>query len=309
MSVSDSFTLCVDIGGTSTKAALVGSDGTVQLHRSIPTGPADAHAFAAALAVLIAETEVAAAAAGIAAGALGVAVAGFLDTKRTHLAYNPNLPWLVGFPLREHLRTAFGLPVALEIDSNAACMAEYLYGCGQGSRRFLCVTAGTGLGVGMAVDGAPLRFAHGCLGDIGHVIVEPEGPLCSCGGRGCAEALISAPSIAAEYARRTGLPTEGGLRDVIAAARRDDAVAKLLITQAGRHLGIAIASMANILFPDHIAIAGGLSAAEDLLLDAVAKSFQYSAGEFVRSGTTLSLAKLGANAPLIGAAWPFYAHH
>lgn len=297
--------LCVDIGGTSTKAAIVAGDGSVELHRSIPTAPADAGAFAEALCGVIQATRSDAAQSGLAPSALGVAVAGFLDPARTHLAYNPNLPWLVGFALRDLLAARFGLPVELEIDSNAACMAEYLHGSGQGSRRFLCVAAGTGLGVGMAVDGEPLRFAHGCLGDIGHVIVEPEGVLCSCGGRGCAEALISAPAIAAEYRRATGRPAEGGLRDVIAAARDGDPAAVALIIQAGRHLGIAIASMANILFPDHIAIAGGLSAAGNLLLDAAARAFRYSAGEFVRSGTTLGLAKLGPDATLIGAAWPF----
>ena len=161
----------------------------------------------------------------------------------------------------------------------------------------------------MSVDGAPLRFAHGCLGDIGHVIVEPDGPVCSCGGRGCAEALISAPAIAAAYRQQTGLPAAVGLRDVITAAERGDLVAVSLLERAGRHLGIAIASMANILFPGHIAIAGGLSAAGSLLLDAVRRSFESSAGSFVRSNVRLTLARLGPHATLIGAAWPFGRSH
>jgi glucokinase len=296
--------LCVDIGGTSTKAAVVDANGSLSLHSSIPTEP-DAPAFAAALCDLISSTRGAAEEAEVAVSGLGVAVAGFLDPARTCLAYNPNLAWLVGFPLRQHLISRFHCPVELEIDSNAACMAEFQHGSGRGSSRFLCVAAGTGLGAGMSVDGVPLRFAHGCLGDIGHVIIEPDGPLCSCGGRGCAEALVSAPAIAAAYRQQTGLPAESGLRDVIAAAERGHRVAISLIQRAGRQLGIAIASMANILFPDHIAIAGGLSAAGTLLLDAVTRSFNSSAGSFVRSNVRLTLATLGPHATLIGAAWPF----
>jgi glucokinase len=300
--------LCVDIGGTSTKAGVVAADGSLCLDSSIPTGP-DAPAFAAALCDLIARTQRAADEAGIAIAGMGVAVAGFLDPARTRLAYNPNLSWLVGFPLRDHLTSRFQIPVELEIDSNAACMAEFQHGAGRGSSRFLCVAAGTGLGAGMTVDGVPLRFAHGCLGDIGHVIVEPDGPLCSCGGRGCAEALISAPAIAVAFRQQTGLPAELGLRDVIAAAERRHPVALALIERAGRHLGIAIASMANILFPDRIAIAGGLSAAGHVLLDAASRSFESSAGTFVRSNVTLALANLGPQATLIGAAWPFTNSH
>ena len=300
--------LCVDIGGTSTKAGVVDASGSLSLDGSIPTSP-DAAAFAVALCDLISRTQQAAAQGGIAIAGLGVAVAGFLDPARTCLTYNPNLAWLVGFPLRQHLISRFQIPVELEIDSNAACMAEFQHGSGRGSSRFLCVAAGTGLGAGMCVDGVPLRFAYGCLGDIGHVIVEPDGPLCSCGGRGCAEALISAPAIAAAYRQQTGLAAKLGLRDVIAAARWGDPVAILLIERSGRHLGIAIASMANILFPDHVAIAGGLSAAGNVLLDSVRRSFESSAGSFVRSNVRLALATLGPHAALIGAAWPFTSSH
>lgn len=300
--------LCVDIGGTSTKAGVVDANGSLSLDSSFPTSP-DAPAFAAALCDLISRTQQAAAQNRITIAGLGVAVAGFLDPARTCLAYNPNLAWLVGFPLRQHLISRFQIPVEIEIDSNAACMAEFQHGSGHGSSRFLCVAAGTGLGAGMCVDGVPLRFAHGCLGDIGHVIVEPGGPLCSCGGRGCAEALISAPAIAAAYRQQTGLPAELGLRYVIAAAKWGDPVAISLIERAGRHLGIAIASMANILFPNHIAIAGGLSAAGKVLLDSVSRSFESSAGSFVRSNVRLTLATLGPHATLIGAAWPFTGTH
>ena len=117
----------------------------------------------------------------------------------------------------------------------------------------------------MAIDGLPLRFAYECLGDIGHVIVQPDGPICTCGGRGCAEILISAPVLADRYREQRGASSNISLRDVISGAQAGDDLAICILEEAGQHLGIAAASIANILFPDRIAIAGGLSAAGDLL--------------------------------------------
>lgn len=299
--------LCVDIGGTSTKAGVLARDGELKLVDSIPSAP-DAEAFFAALVTLIERTRaVSAAGSGQPANELGVAVAGFLDPARNFLFYNPNLAWLEKFPLRGRLREKFrGLRIELETDSNAATMAEYKFGSGKGSRRFLCVTAGTGLGVGMTVDGEPLRFAHGCMGDIGHLIVEKNGPLCSCGGRGCAEIMVSAPVLAERYRSLAGVAGTLELRDVIEAANAGSQDAALVLREAGEWLGVAIASMANIFFPDHIAIAGGLSAAGRHVLEPVERVFFETACVFARTQTTLTSAALGSSATLIGAAWPFW---
>jgi glucokinase len=298
---SVSAVLCVDIGGTSTKAGLVDSSGTLHGTKAIPTEPPSG-SFFEALSALIAQTETA----GLTIDGIGVGVAGFLNPHRDRLVYNPNIAWLEQFPLLGRLRSRFQMPVELESDSNSACMAEYRFGVGRKSKRFLCVTAGTGLGVGMAVGGEPLRFAYGCLGDIGHVIVEPKGPICYCGGRGCAEILVSAPALAERFAQRSGLTSEISLRDVIEAAHDDNPVALSILKEAGEHLGIAIASMANTLFPDHIAVAGGLSAAGDSVLKVAEQVFRDSASILAREGVTFSRAHLGPSATLIGAAWPFW---
>jgi len=237
---------------------------------------------------------------------LGVAVAGFVDETRSHLAYNSNLPWLENFPLRERLKRRFpSLAIELEIDSNASTMAEYRFGSGKGAARFLCLTCGTGLGVGMTIDGVPLRFAYGCMGDIGHTILMRDGPICACGGRGCAEALLSSKTLAADYQKKTG-GGEATLRDVIGAAQGGDSAAVSILETAGEWLGIAVASMANTFFPDHIAIAGGLSAAGGLVLEPAERIFRETACEFARSRATFSPAALGSSATLIGAAWPFW---
>ena len=297
--------LCVDIGGTSTKAGLVDGAGRISFIDSIPTEP-DGDQFAAALSRLIERSARAAADTGGKPRGIGIAVAGFLDSGRRKLIYNPNLAWLQEFPLKDRIAQQFDLPIELEIDSNAACMAEYRFGFNQEPARFLCLTAGTGLGVGMALDGKPLRFAYGCMGDAGHLIVDRYGPKCSCGGRGCAEALISAPALAHRYRIATGCEECVSLRDVIAAAENGSSSAIEILHDAGAALGVAIASLANTFFPDHVAIAGGLSAAGELVIEPAKRAFCEGASKLARSRTKLTCASLGPNATLIGAAWPFW---
>jgi glucokinase len=299
--------LCADIGGTSTKAGVVNAAGELALLDSIPTRGPDARSFADALCELIDRVRRAAVPEERHVAGLAVAIAGFLDPDRGRMVYNSNIPWLEDFPLRDHLVQRFDMRVELEVDSNAACMAEYCFGSGRGSHRFLCLAAGTGLGVGMAIDGLPLRFAYECLGDIGHVIVQPNGPLCTCGGRGCAEILISAPVLAERYREKRGVDSHVSLRDVISAARNGDDLAICILREAGEWLGIAAASMANAFLPDRIAIAGGLSAAGDLVMQPAERAFYNSASEFARSRASLCQAALGPMATLTGAAWPFLA--
>jgi glucokinase len=299
--------LCADIGGTSTKAGVVDPSGDLALLDSIPTRGPDAGSFADAFCELLERVQKAAIAEQRRLAGLAVAIAGFLDPERGRMVYNSNIPWLENFPLRDYLEQRFEMRVELEVDSNAACMAEYCFGSGKGSRRFLCLAAGTGLGVGMAIDGLPLRFAYECLGDIGHIIVQPNGPLCTCGGRGCAEILISAPVLAERYRGKRAAGSNVSLRDVISVARDGDDLAICILREAGEWLGIAAASMANAFLPDRIAIAGGLSAAGDLVMEPAERAFYSSASEFARSRASLCQAALGPMATLTGAAWPFLA--
>ncbi len=294
--------LCVDIGGTSTKVGLLDPAGHLSSLASIDTQP-DGDRFASAICNLIERTLTAV---DVAPRGIGIAVAGFLDSNRTHLAYNPNLPWLENFPLRQRIFQNFALPIELEIDSNAACMAEYHFGFNEAPGRFLCLTAGTGLGVGMTINGELLRFSHGCMGDPGHIIVDPSGPLCSCGGRGCAEAIISAPTLAHRYQMAMGESNGLSLRDVIAAAESGNSHALAILRDAGKALGVAAASLTHIFFPDQIAIAGGLSAAGALIMEPLEATFQQVASDHARAHTRISRAFLGPQATLIGAAWPFW---
>jgi predicted NBD/HSP70 family sugar kinase len=221
------------------------------------------------------------------------------------LEYNPNLAWLEGTPIASLLREGLGLDAHVDADSNAACVAEYVYGNGAGSRRFLCLTGGTGMGVGMIAEGRLLRFAHGCMGDPGHIVISPEGPSCSCGGRGCAEALLSTALLAKRYAEATGRE-HATFRRLVEAARTGETVALELLNEAGYWLGITAASLTNIFFPDRIAIAGGLSQAGAAFMAAAQASFRSHGGSFPLANATMEVSDTGEHATLLGAAGSFF---
>jgi glucokinase len=285
--------VAVDIGGTSTKVALVTGDAKVEGLTSLSTaGPLDT--FVSALFASV-EPLLSGATAGI-----GVSVAGFVDDEGSAMIYNPNIPWLQGVPLRREIQHRFGVPVVVDADSNAACVAEYRFGTGRGTRRFLCLAIGTGVGGGMIIDGRVVSLAFGGLGDIGHVIVSPGGPLCGSGCHGCAEAMITSPGIEARSDGRSA-------REVIDAAHRGEAGASAVVAETGRLLGVAIASQAVILFPDAVAIAGGISEAGELLLAPARAAFAGSVGPFYRN-VRIEKAVLGSQASLIGAALPLLPH-
>jgi glucokinase len=251
------YALGIDIGGTNTKTATVSEAGEVLESSSIPTdlsGGVDA--FLDRVAAGIGE-----------AAAIGVSVAGFVNAERSRMIYNSNLPGLENYPLKEALEARLGRPVTLDADSNSACFGEYRVGAGIGSRRFLCLVLGTGAGGGMIVDGEIVRLAHEGLGDLGHVIVQPDGPLCSAGCRGCLEAMVQAGA-----------------------------------EPLGRYLGLALATYAAVLFPDRIAIGGGRSEAGDALLKPAEEAFRSATGPFYREGVTIHKARLGWKASVVGAA-------
>lgn len=284
--------LGIDIGGTTTKVALVNASGETGEIETCETGT-DANVLVANIRNAARRIRGEAPIQGA-----GVAVAGFLNHAHDRLSYNPNIEWLCEFPLKEALTNALDTNVTLEVDSNASCLGEYRYGAGQGSRRFLCLVAGTGLGGGMTIDGELLRFFGECLGDVGHVVVDRDGPECTCGGRGCAEAVVGAQAIVA--CAQTGAT----LRDVIENARQGSAKAIDALAFSGRALGIAAASLAQIFFPDRIVVAGGLAEAEDLVLAPAITEFRRTVNATARQHVSILKASLGWRATLIGAAAP-----
>jgi len=276
-------TLGIDVGGTNTKLALVDSTGRALRTALVPTiGGAERFndALTQTAITLIGSDAVPSA---------GLAIAGLIDDARTLMTFNPNIPWLEGYPLRAALSSSLRMPVALDTDSNAAALGEYTHGAGQGARRLLCLTIGTGVGGAFLIGGSPCRLAHQGIGDPGHVIVAPGGVRCSAGCSGCVEAMISAPALEA----RAGVPW----RQILS-----DPVHRSVIEEAGRYLGLACASLAALLFPGRVVIAGGVAEAGDALLTPALRTFFAHSGAFYREGTELRIAELGSQAGVIGAA-------
>jgi glucokinase len=257
----------IDIGGSAIKIGIVASDGTVLRRERVPMAMLGApipvvDAIVAAIRPMLDATR----AEKKSVAGIGVSVAGFLNQGRTAMIHNANLPALREFPLRPALEERLSLDCRLEVDSNAAVLAEYRHGGGRGSARLLGVTVGTGLGGGVIIDGELLRYTGECAGDIGHIIVDRKGRLCTCGARGCLEAMVN---VAALSERGNGR----SVRDIISAAREGDEPSLKAVSETGWWIGLGLASLSPLFSPDRIVVGGGIAAAGELLLAPVRASY------------------------------------
>jgi glucokinase len=226
---------------------------------------------------------------------VGIGIPGFLD-EAGRVQFAGNLQGLNGLSLADAL--AGTLPrdrVFVVPDVAAAALGEAVAGAGRGVERFLCAAIGTGVNAAMTVHGRILETVAGCLGDAGHVLVEPAGPRCPCGGLGCLEAVTSGIALA-----RDGAPY--GFDDaaaVVQAAREGHAQASAIVERAGTALGRAIATWCTMLWPDRIAIGGGVGTAGDLLL-APARRELARVGVPYLTQVDVVEAQLGGDAGLVG---------
>ena len=286
----------IDIGATNTKLGLVAEDGGVRSSATIPTGRGGdpeplVERIASALEPILGALG---SGRGQVIGA-GISVAGFLDPAHEVMVENANLPALCGFPLRKALETRLAMRCVLEVDSNTSTLAEYRHGAGRGASRLLGVTIGTGVGGGMIVDGRLLRFTGECLGDVGHVILDPEGRRCPCGARGCLEALVSAPALSESAGGRP-------VREIIAAAHRGEGAAVEVLAATGKWLGLGLASLVAILAPDRIGVGGGVAAAGELLLAPARDSFRKHGAPGLVERAEVMASTFGGWEGMIGAA-------
>ena len=259
----------VDIGGTTTKIGIVAEDGTIVRRGRVRTSSQGdpeplVGVIAAALGPMLEET---ATVSGISVTGVGVSVAGFLDHQHEAMIGNANLPALCGFPLRRTLEERLALECRLEVDSNAAVVAEHRYGAGRETGRLLGVTVGTGLGGGVMIGGRLLRFTGECAGDIGHIILDPTGRRCSCGMQGCLEALVCSAAVSERGGGRR-------IRDLIGGARRGEQPAVDALSTTGWWLGMGLASLSPIFAPETIVVGGGIGAAGNLLMDPTRASYR-----------------------------------
>lgn len=299
----------IDIGGTFTKIALVTQQGEIaRLERIRTASHAGVENYLKTLQEII-STFLVEKPIGI-----GINMPGFLSPDGRMTLYNPNTPALEKLDFVDWL-APFGLPVRTEQDLNAPAISEYHFGSGKGSRRFMATPIGTGVGVGMMIDGEVLRFTGYTTGDAGHIILEPDGPPCTGGCRGCAEALVTIPAIerdalewieAGQADSLKSLLNEGRVaaQDVIRLARDGDPAAIQIMTRIGERLGLWLASLAPIFLPDRIALCGGIAEAGDFLLDACRQRFYHLAGAEYSRGCEVVFGTFRGLSGVVGAAAP-----
>lgn len=269
----------IDLGGTNVRAVVAGLDGKIRGDQIQPSHAAEG--LEPCLASIEDAMHKATAEAGLQARDLrgiGICSAGWVDSGRGVVPAAPQLPGWHDVPLTDILHQRLGPPAFLENDANAAALGEHVFGAGRGVRHLVYITVSTGVGGGIIADGRLYGGARGSAGEIGHTVIDPNGPLCGCGNHGCLESLSSGTSIArrgAEAARRgeSAALKEIAERDgritaaaMAKAAADGDLASREIFTEAGRFLGIALANLVNLLSPELIIIGGGVSHAHALFL-------------------------------------------
>jgi glucokinase len=307
-----------DLGGTNLRAAVVDVEtGAVLHHKSIPTLAREGHAAVMRrMADLFLELIRSAGQSTGKIGGIGIGVPGVLDMEKGETLFLPNLPgtW-PHVPLRDTIRELTGLPTALLNDVRAITYGEWQFGAGRGVDTLAVFAIGTGIGGGLVVDGRLHLGIGGTGGELGHMTIDYNGPVCGCGNRGCLEAYASGPAIRAMGMKAVaqGLTTRLGemceydlnriTPELIArAARAGDPIAMDIYEQAGFYLGIAAANICVSIGPRRIILAGGVARAGDLLLEPLRRVLHERVTVMPVDQVTVVPAELGGDAGAVGVA-------
>ncbi|MFH0176941.1 ROK family protein [Streptomyces cacaoi] len=247
----------------------------ILLARRVPLTDRAAKAVLASTAEVVRELLTEADGYGVRVMGLGIAVSGDVDRGEGVVRYSPFLEWR-DVPLAELASAVTGLPVTVDNDVRALAVAEQWFGAGVGLSNFAVVTVGAGVGCGLVVHGRVVAGAHGVAGEIGHVTVDPNGPLCHCGNRGCVEAIAADPAILTRIRERSGVEVTD-TTEAVDLARRGDAHARDAYSRAGEAIGRGIATVANLLGPERVVISGEGLAAYDLFAEQIRSAFAAAA--------------------------------
>jgi glucokinase len=296
----------IDVGGTKCLGVVITPDGTVVREEKWPT-PRGGDAIIEVLAELADALRP--------WDTLGAGVAGLVSRDGV-LRAAPNLPGVRELAVRERLSAKLGAPVWVDNDASCAAVAEWRFGVAQGAHEVVLVTLGTGIGGGHVVEGRPARGANGFAGEPGHMVVDPNGPPCVCGGRGCWERYASGAGLirfareAAEGGRLDrAVDLAGGEVEAVrgehlrAAALEGDHDARVVFDLFAWWVALGLVNLTNLLDPELLVIGGGLAEAADLYLDGVRRHV----GELLyapshRPHPRIEVAHLGERAGAVGAA-------
>jgi len=305
--------LAVDLGGTNVRFALVSAKGEVLARSQRRT---EAHEGGARTLKRLLD--------GIAGMldeaprgvlAIGIGSPGPIDSRRGIVLDSPNILGWRNMKLKAAVEKRFGLPCKVANDANCATLAEHWIGAGKGVNNMLHYTLGTGIGGGVIAEGQLIEGADYGGGELGHITINPDGPVCGCGNKGCVEAYASATGIVRRFEARlrVGEPCVL-LKDwhagrititphvIHMAAQQGDRVAREIIEETGRYLGIAIASMVNVFNPSVISFSGGVARFGRALFDPMRAEVKRRAYRSLTRRLRIVRSRLGDNCGLIGAA-------
>jgi glucokinase len=302
---------CIDIGRTKTSIALAEIDGFVidiiELPTQLELGPFQIlEEIVNKLDTMFQETK-------STPMILGVCCPGPLDIERGLVLSPPNLPGWTDFPLVELIHRRFEVPVVFDNDANAAALGEYKFGVGRGIDNLVYVTVSTGIGGGIIVNGQLIQGVGVGAGEIGHITVLPDGPLCGCGARGCLNAISSGNAIATNARQRLIEGNASILKSMVTdlenitaqivaeAAIRGDLVARQVWDEAVYYLAVGIGNVVVTLSPEAVVIGGGVSASNDLLLTPLRRLILERTKILPVERIAILQAGLGANSGIYGA--------
>ena len=308
--------LGIDLGGTKILTAVANSRGRMLSRDHSITPAAEGHGAVIQSILESVHRSLNQAAVGISElAAIGIGAPGLSNPETGMLFTSPNLPGWQDVPLRDIIEKELGRRAFLINDANAAAVGEFYFGAGRGARNFVYVTISTGIGGGIIIDGRIYTGALGTAGEVGHMTIDDNGPICNCGNRGCWETLASGTALAREarYQIEQGAETSildyagGAMENVSAevihkAAQAGDNLARKLIDRIGYYFGVGLANLINIFNPELIVVGGGLSHIGDMLLEPAFKVAGERAFKEAYKAVRFALAELGRNSGVLGAA-------
>lgn len=305
----------VDIGGTKILAAIFDRRGRVLGRAKTPTELSGPGPFLDSLSEVIKEALGTAGLTLKQTAGVGVGCPGLVDAKRGVVLSSANIPFFKKFHLAKALSRRTGRPVAVENDVNAGLYGEFRFGAARGARHAAGFFLGTGIGGALIIDGRLYRGATGAAGEFGHQFVDPFGPLCGCGNRGCVEAVCGRPGIAAEAAvlaarrhaphllKKCGTDIAKIKSGALAKAAGEDTAVRRLLEAKAAALAIAVGNVANILDPELIVLGGGLTEAmPGFFAREVRRAVRGHAMPGILASLRIVEAKLGDHAVAAGAA-------
>jgi glucokinase len=299
----------VDIGGTKVAVGVVDNNGRVLSSQEAPTGSDSEYAYG--LDMIVSMLKDASRKAGGDLSGVGIGSTGPVDPFTGDFGEVDFLPKWRGRSLVKDLARIFKVTVALENDGDAGALGEAGWGVGKNKSRLIYVTVGTGIGGGTILDGRLYRGVEGAHPEVGHQVLDPAGPICSCGFRGCWESLAAGPAMAAwfESALPSNHPHRHGLnaKRICELAVEGDELARSAVKREAMYLGLGLANLINLFTPDAIVLGGSIMKNASLFLPGIRETIRQGCRFVPFEKTELLLASLGEDANLTGAAMVW--HH